>query len=156
MSVETKLTRDQFIPFLDVKKDKTFASSEWKRIDKSTIFSLSAGEQTEDVKYICNPVDETEVTGNKPELPQEIAVLEGNAVYDFLIGELESLPVGEDCKVPYLFCFGGSDKVAWRGTATLTDKVINTVDGKVTFTIKVNTVEKGTWSITEGVPTFAP
>ena len=53
MSAMTKLTRNQFIPFLDTSKDSTFAASTWKRIDYSTIFELTVGEQEEDMDYIC-------------------------------------------------------------------------------------------------------
>ena len=49
----TKLTKDQSIPFLDTAKDADYSSSTWKRIDYSTIFELSAGEQENDVNYIC-------------------------------------------------------------------------------------------------------
>ena len=44
MAAMTKLTRNQFIPFLDVTKDTTFASSSWKQIDYSTIFELTMNE----------------------------------------------------------------------------------------------------------------
>ena len=49
MSAMTKLTKDQFIPFLDTAKDADYSSSVWKRIDYSTIFELAVGEQEEDV-----------------------------------------------------------------------------------------------------------
>ena len=78
MGAMTKLTRDQFIPFLDTTKDTTFATSTWKRIDYSTIFELTMNEQEEDMDYICYPNAVTEINSNKPELPQEIAVYEGN------------------------------------------------------------------------------
>lgn len=153
----TKLTRDKFIPFLDTAKDATFVASTWKRIDYSTIFELSVGEQTEDMDYICYENAVTEVKSNKPELPQEIACYEGNPVYDFMIKELYNLPTGDSCKVPFLLCFGGEDKLAWRGVCTITGKVLNTVDGKITFTMSIGgSIEKGSYSITEGVPTFSP
>jgi hypothetical protein len=153
----TKLTRDQFIPFLDVDKDLTFASPEWKRIDYSTIFELSVGEQEEDRDYICFASAVTDVDSNKPELPQEIAIYEGNPMYDFFIGEFYNLPVGQDCKTGCLICFGGTGKKAWQGTVTITEKTLNTVDGVVTFTLKWGgDIAKGTYTITDGVPTFTP
>lgn len=155
MSAMTKLTRDKFIPFLDTAKDSTFASSTWKRIDLSTICSLSAGEQTEDLDYICYENAVTEVTSNKPELPQEIALYEGNPMYDFMINELINLPTGADCKVPFMFCFGGTEKKAWRGICTITSKTLDTVGGKLSFTMNIGgAIEKGTYTIENGVPTF--
>lgn len=154
-SAMKKLTRDKFIPFLDVQKDVKFESNSWKRIDYSTIFELTMGEQEEDMDYICFENAVTEINSNKPELPQEIAVYEGNPVYDFMIDEFYNMPTGAECKVPFLMCFGGEDKKAWRGICTITSKVLNTVDGKLTFTMKIGgDIEKGTYTISEGVPTF--
>ena len=155
MGAMTKLTRDKFIPFLDVLKDTTFATSSWKRIDYSTIFELTMGEQEEDMDYICYPNAVTEINSNKPELPQEIACYQGNPIYDFLFEEFFNMPTGADVKVPFLMCFGGDDKKAWRCIATITSKVLNTVDGKITFSIKMGgDIEKGTYTISEGTPTF--
>lgn len=152
-----KLTRDQFIPFLDVLKDLKFTTSSWKRIDYSTIFELTMGEQEEDMDYICYANAVTEINSNKPELPQEIACYEGNAIYDFMFEEFFNMPVGSDVKVPFLMCFGGTEKKAWRCIATITSKVLNTVDGKITFSIKLGgDIEKGTYEISAGSPTFTP
>ena len=151
----TKLTRDKFIPFLDTAKDLTFATSTWKRIDYSTIFELTMGEQEEDMDYICYENAITEVKSNKPELPQEIAIYEGNPIYDFMFEQFYNMPVGSDVKVPFLMCFGGTGKKSWRCVATITSKVLNTVEGKIKFSIKLGgDIEKGTYTITEGAPTF--
>lgn len=151
----TKLTRDKFIPFLDTAKDLTFATSTWKRIDYSTIFELTMGEQEEDMDYICYANAVTEINSNKPELPQEIACYEGNPIYDFMFQQFYDMPVGADVKVPFLMCFGGTGKKAWRCIATITSKVLNTVDGKITFSIKLGgDIEKGTYTISAGAPTF--
>ena len=151
----TKLTRDKFIPFLDTAKDLTFATSTWKRIDYSTIFELTMGEQEEDMDYICYANAVTEINSNKPELPQEIACYEGNPIYDFMFQQFYDMPVGADVKVPFLTCFGGTGKKAWRCIATITSKVLNTVDGKITFSIKLGgDIEKGTYTISDGAPTF--
>lgn len=151
----TKLTRNQYIPFLDTAKDSTFKSSTWKRIDYSTIFELTVGEVEEDMDYICYENAVTEINSNKPELPQEIACYEGNPIYDFMFEQLYNLPTGSDVKVPFLMCFGGKGKKAWRCMATITSKVLNTVDGKITFSIKMGgDIEKGTYTIEAGTPTF--
>ena len=151
-----KLTRNQFIPFLDVLKDSTFEASSWKRIDYSTIFELTMNEQEEDMDYICYANAVTEINANKPELPQEIAGYEGNPIYDFMFEQFYNMPTGSDVKVPILMCCGGSGKKAWRCMATITSKVLNTVDGKITFSIKLGgDIEKGTYTISDGVPTFA-
>lgn len=152
-----RLKKSQFIPFLDVAKDLALKACNWKRIDKSTIFELTMNEQEEETDYICYDNAVTEITGNKPELPQEIATYEGNPCYDFMAKEFFDMPTGESVKTPFLMCFGGTDKRAWRCIATLTSKVLNTVDGKITFSIKLGgDIEKGTYRITDGVPEFIP
>ena len=155
MAGMTKLTRDKFVPFLDISKDDTYETSSWKRIDYSTIFELTVGEQEEDMDYICYENAVTEVNSNQPELPQEIACYEGNPVYDFMIQELYNLPTGADCKVPFLLCFGGTQKKAWRGLCTITGKVLNPVEGKITFTMNIGgDIDKGTYTIEDGSPSF--
>lgn len=151
-----KQTKDLYLIFLDTAKDLTFAANTWKLIDYSTLFAWATGEIEEDKDYICyaNPV--TEITGNKPELPQEIALYKGNPVYDFMVEEIKDMPIGESCKVPFLFCFPLAATLdALRGVATITSKTLDTVAGKITFTIKTGgNIERGTYTITEGVPTF--
>lgn len=153
----TKLKRNQFIPFLDTKKDTTFVACTWARIDYSTIFELTMNEQEESLDYICYENAVTEINSNQPELPQEIAIYEGNPIYDFMFEQFFNMPTGSDVKVPFLMCFGGTDKKAWRCTATITSKVLNTVDGKISFSIKLGgDIDKGTYEITSGSPTFTP
>lgn len=151
----TDLKKHQYLIFLDTKKDLAFSSNTWKRIDKSTVFELSVNEESESFDYIAyeNPVEE--VMKNSPEMSQEIKTEEGNPIYDFMFEELYNLPTGEACKVPFLLCFGGTGKKAWRGVATVIDKVLNTVDGKLTFTLKMGgNIEKGTYTVSDGTPTF--
>jgi len=154
-TVMTKLTKDTFIPFLDTTKDLTLATPTWKRIDKSTICAITAGEVEEENDYICFKSPVTEISANKPEMPQEITLLEGNPMYDFISKEFYDLPTGENCKVPFLFCFGGMDKRAWQGICTISSKVLDTVAGKLTFAMKMGgDIQKGTYVITDGTPVF--
>ena len=155
MSTMTKLTKDQFIPFLDTAEDSTFAESEWTRIDLSTIFDLAVNPQSESMDYICYKNAVEEVISNQPELPQEIALYEGNPMYDYIAEKLYNLPVGDECKVPFLLCFGGTSARAWRGICTLLLDTLSTTDGKITFSLKFGgDIELGTYTISDGEPTF--
>lgn len=153
-NTETKLTKNNFIPFLDINKGSGTAS--WKRIDKSTIFALNPNPQSESVDYICYESPIEEVDHYEPELPQEIALYEGNPMYDFIFEMFFDLPVGSGAKVPALICFAGTGMKAWM----IPDNVIqlgelNTVDGKLSFTLKFGgDIKKGTYTLTAGVPTF--
>ena len=153
-----KLTKDKFIPFIDT-SDTVGTSAwvpTWKRIDLSTIFSLNPNAQEETYDYICYESAVTEVSSYQPELPQEIALYEGNPVYDFLFEKFYNMDAGA-LTVPVLMCFGGSGRKAWQlQAATITLGELNTVDGKLSFTIHLGgNREKGTYTITEGVPVFS-
>ena len=157
MSTETKLTKNNFIPFLDVNKGSGTAS--YARIDKSTIFALNPNPQSEEVDYICYESPVSEIDHYEPELPQEIALYEGNPMYDFIFSMFYDLPVGSAAKVPALLCFAGEGKKAWL----IPDNVIelgelNTVDGKLSFTLKLGgDIQKGVYTLSNaGVPTFTP
>lgn len=152
-----KLTKDQFIPFLDTAEDKTYKASEWARIDLSTIFELAINPQSESMDYICYKNAVEEVMSNQPELPQEIALYEGNPLYDYMAEKLYNLPTGDECKVPFLLCFGGTTARAWRGICTLLLDNLSTTDGKLSFSMKMGgDIELGTYAITAGKPVFTP
>lgn len=149
----TKITKDKFIPFLDTAEGVGTAT--WKRIDYSTIFALALNPQSESVDYICYENAVEEVNSNQPELPQEIALYEGNDMYDYIFNKFYMMPTGAKTKVPFLICFGGSDKKAWSGICTLLLDTLDTVAGKITFSMKIGgDIEKGTYTITDGTPTF--
>lgn len=155
-TTETKLTKDKFIPFLDTNKGSGTAS--YARIDKSTIFALNPNPQSESVDYICYASPVEEIDHYEPELPQEIALYEGNPMYDFIFGMFYDLPVGSAAKVPALLCFAGSDKKAWLVPENVIQLgELNTPDGKLSFTLKLGgNIQKGTYAINAetGVPTF--
>lgn len=156
---ETRLTKDQFIPFIDVSDTINGESAwtpSWKRIDYSTIFSLNPNPQTSSKDYICYESAIEEIDSYKPELPQEIALYQGNAVYDFMFDKFYNLALGPEMRVPVLLCFGGTGKKAWQiKEATVTLGELNTVDGKLSFTLNLGgTYDKGTYAIASGVPTF--
>ena len=151
---ETKLKKTEFIPFLDVSGGTGTAT--WKRIDRSTIFALNPNPQTEERDYISYESPVTEIVSYKPELPQEIAIYEGNPIYDFIFGLFYDLPVGDSVMVKSLMCFGGTEKKAWQvDKTTITLGELNTVDGKISFTLGFGgDITRGTYAITDGAPTF--
>lgn len=152
-----KLKKHQFIPFLDV--SGTMGGTwvpEWKRIDLSTIFDLDPKPQTETMDYISCEVPVEEVERYQPQLPQEVALYEGDPVYDFVFNLFYELPVGDGVKVPLLMCFGGAGKKAWQvQQCTLELGSLNTVSGKLSFTLHLGgDIERGTYTVANGVPAF--
>lgn len=151
----TKLRKHEFILFIDTSKTGGKSPS-WKRVDLSTIFDLNPNPQTQTMDYISYETPVEEIEKYQPELQQEIALYEGNSVYDFVFGMFYDLPVGAEAKVPALICFGGTGKKAWQVMdCTLVLGSLNTVDGKLTFTLKLGgNIQKGTYTITDGAPAF--
>ena len=152
-----KLKKHQFIPFLDV--SGTVGGDwkpEWKRIDLSTVFDLDARAKTATLDYISYETPVEEIERYQPRLPQEVALYEGDAIYDFVFKQLYDLPVGEGAQVPLLMCFGGQQKKAWQvRRCTLEVGNLNTVTGKLTFTLHMGgNIERGTYTISDGVPVF--
>lgn len=151
------ITKDNVAPFLDINKSLDFSNCDWTRICKSEIFELTIGENEEERNFICFAGPSTDVTDNNIELPQENIMDTSDPMYPFLMEQIKSLPIGEDCQVPFLLCFpddetgkfaNGAD--AWRMIVTLTGKVLNTPDKKISYSIKkYSDVERGTYSVTE-------
>lgn len=149
----TRLRETDFIPFIDTKTTGDTAS--YKRLAKSTVFSLAFNPESESIKYISEEVPVEEVKYYVPEFDQEQYLYEGDPIYDFIAAKYEAgLPVGSACIVPLLLCFGGTTKRAWLSDATLLLNELNTVDGKISFNLKLGPISYGTYSIAEGVPTF--
>ena len=158
-----KLTRDLFIPLIDRNKltGKTAEGFDWVRVDKSTIFALAFNPQEETFGYINAPNDTTEVTSYQPELPQEIVLDSSNPLYVAMHEFAMSMPVGSNAEVPCLLVMpDASTGEATKGYlwehATISMQELNSVDGKLTFTMKLNGVKKdGTVTASDGTFAFA-
>lgn len=151
-----KLTRNLFIPCIDTSDTST---PTWTPIDLSTIFEFAFNPQEETYGYICNANDSTEVTGYAPELPQEIVLDSSNPIYAFLFDFFMGFPVGSDLNRKVLLCAPDSTGAVTKGymwpQAVLSPTALNTVDGKLTFTLKLNgDKQDGTVAISGGNITF--
>lgn len=154
----TQLKKTDFIPFIDTSGTINTSSwvPTWVRVSRSTICSLNPNPQTVTEDFISYDTPATIITGYQPELPLDLSTYEGDPAFDFIYEMFFDLPVGSEATVPLLFCFGGTDKRAWRNqSATLQLGELSTVDKKISFSSKLGgTIEKGTYSIADGVPTF--
>lgn len=154
-----KLTRNLFIPCLDVNKGVGTAS--YKPIDLSTIFELSWNPTEETYGYICDANDTTETTGYAPELPQEIVLESTNDIYQFVDELFWEFPVGSAATVPCLIVRPDSNGAPTVGMlwkkATISPTALNTVDGKYTYSLKLNgDPTPGTVAISGSTITFTP
>lgn len=156
---EVKLTKTAFIPYIDTSGTSNGENwtPQYTRIDKSTIFALALNPQTNTVNYISQELPSTEVDHYEPSLPQEIALYKGNPMYDYMIGLMLSLPVGNACVIPVLLRLGEDNKAWLIKKTTIVFGELNSVDGKLTFTLNFGgDIEKGTIANANGVPTFTP
>lgn len=158
-----KLTRDKFIPLIDTTFAAESGTYELTRVDKSTIFELSYNPNEETVGYIDSPNDTTEVTGYSLELPQEIVLDNKNPLYSKMLPKIrEAVRTGEPIKAPTAIVYpdmttGEATDADMFDEATVSPQSLNTVDGKLSFTLKLNgTPKPGTVSYSVGKWTFSP
>lgn len=160
---EVKITKNKVIPFLDISGTANTGASwvpVWKRIDKSTIFDLAFNPQSTTEDYIAYETAIEEISGYQPELPQEIALYRGNAVYDYVESLCYNLEVGDALRIPFLLCWPPEDNGTIKAWQVKENRLLlsnyNSVEGKVTFTLKIGgDIERGTVTISEGVPVFS-
>lgn len=135
-----RLTRNLFIPCIDTSANKDLSG--FVPVDLSTIFELSWNPQEETYAYICYKNDSTETIGYQPELPQEIVLDSDNPMYVFMREFAWKFPVGSSASRPVLIVEPDAQGAAtvghlWR-EAVISVQALNTVDGKLTFTLKLN------------------
>ena len=157
-----KLTRDLYVPLIDLNKltGKGGEGYDWRRIDKSTIFDLAFNPQEETYGYIDSSNDATQVNSYQPELPQEIILDSSNAIYSAMFDFAMSMPLGSDAVVPVLLAMPDETGKSARGflweEAIVSPQNLNTVDGILSFTLKLNgEMKQGTVANEGGVFTFA-
>lgn len=155
------LTRDLFIPLIDSTLGAEKGTYTWVRIDKSTIFDLAFNPTENTVGYIDSPNDSTNVESYALELPQEIILDSDNPLYKVLMPFCMSLPTGSSAKVPVMLVYpdetGKATKAMVWDEAIVSPTDLNTVDGKLNFSLKLNgTPKTGTASNMDGTFTFSP
>lgn len=163
------LTRNLFIPRVDANTIRKAigetvaenAGQDWVRIDKSTIFDLAFNPQEETSGYIDEANDTTYVKSYQPELPQEIILDSANPLFKLMFPFCMAMPTGGDAVVPVLLQVPNldtaqpTDAYMWA-SALVSPTDLNTVDGKLNFSLKLNgDAVKGTASTgDDGAVTF--
>ncbi|MDY5870675.1 MAG: hypothetical protein SPK58_09775 [Lachnospiraceae bacterium] len=158
MSELTRLKRHKTIPFLNI---STTEAEDWARIGKSTVFDLVLNAQTEENDFIDSEMKTTDITSYKPELSQELQSNKGDAAFDYLYDMFFNLPTWEDVKKNLLIVFDGNQGTeeapkfrAWNTKSTLILDHFDSVAEKIYFKFNVNSIVRGTATVTAGKPTF--
>ncbi len=158
MALET-LKKHKTIPFIDISETET---EEWARIGYSTIFDLTLNANIVTNNYIKDEMPTDIVDYYKPTLSQELRTIKGDPAFDLLYNMVIDLPTGDALIKKVLLIFAGNigssqaEKFrAWKVPATVIPKNLNTVDEKVLSDLNFGgTIEKGTATVTNGVPVF--
>lgn len=156
-----KLTRNLFVPFIDITKGESEGTYQWKPIDLSSVFELAYNPNTETYSYICYANDSNEIINYAPTMEQEIVLDSENEIYTFMLGFMRSMPTGSDASVPVMIAYPDdtgetTEADVWKD-AVISPGTINTIDGKLTFTLNLNgAVTPGTVEISDGTATFSP
>ena len=151
-----RMGRSKYQIFIDWTNDTTFAANVWTRVKKSTQSTYTANEQTEDFDYIDNDDTITELIGNQVQIELDQANIDGDTNYENLEQMMAELPTGEAAKRPILFLFGGSSKRAVRAIASFSDKELSPTDQTISYKLNLSDRETGTYTISDGVPSFTP
>lgn len=163
----SNLTRDLYIPLVDanairkaIGEEAVGTGNDWVRIDKSTIFALAFNPQEETQGYIDTANDTTYVKSYQPELPQEIILDNDNPLYKLMHPFCMKMPTGSSAEVPTLLVMPNMDTgeatvgYKWE-KAIVSPGELNTVDGKLSFTLKLNgNIDNGTVAFDDGKATF--
>ena len=152
------LTRNLFVPYVDANTMKRAIGETvegegyaWTQIDKSSIFALAFNPQEETLGYIDEANDTTYVKSYQPELPQEIILDNTNPLFAVMYPFCMAL-----LRTPDMTTGDATEGTLWK-KAIVSPTDLNTVDGKLTFTLKLNGgFERGTVAVTDGAVTFTP
>lgn len=133
----------------------------WARIGKSTVFDLVLNAQTEDNDFIQDEMPTTDVMYYKPELSEELQCNKGDPAFDYLYDMFYNLPTGEEVKKNLLIVFDGNTGTdeepvfkAWNTQSTLILDHFDAVAEKIYFKFNINSIERGTATVTGGKPTY--
>ena len=103
----------------------------------------------------------TDIIAYKPELAQELQANKGDAAFDFIYDAFYNLPTGEGVKKEALIVFAGNvgeenapKFKAWKCGVTLILEHFDTVAEKIYFKLAINSIERGTCTVADGVPDY--
>lgn len=143
-------SRDRFIPLIDanairrlVGMDTIDEGHAWARVDKSEVFDFAFNPQENTKGYIDTANDSTFVEKYQPQMDQEIIVDGNNEVYSLMYEYSMHFPTGSDAEIPCAVIMPSvkddsvADAFLWE-QAILSPSNINTIDKKLTFSMKFN------------------
>lgn len=131
-----------------------------KRIKKSESLTISMNPEEEEHNYIADEGPTTELAQYKPSIDQDLTMFKGEDDYEMIFPYFYEMKTGTDAHTECVIAFmqeeaeGGGYK-AWRTDSVISVQDMNAVDKKLNFKVLFGgTIEKGTVTMVDGVPTF--
>ena len=139
----------------------TSGAPDWFRIEKSTDNTVTMNATTQDYDFIVDESPTTVLNDYKPSLYQPITMIKGQADYEYFFEKFYNQSTGDAANTEILIVFynelvSGTTFKAWKSGCSVAIDNINPVEGTLTANLSFNgTTEKGTATVTNGVPVFA-
>ena len=146
-------TRNQWCGFIDISETGT---PTWARVRLSEKLELDEGTKTESYNFVDSDSETTTITGFAPKFELEQFAEANDTLYAYLNKAQHEMDATKR-ETTFLFCRPGSEHYAELYPVMLTDIKVNAPDQKIEYTLASRgKATIGTWSISEGVPTFTP
>lgn len=133
----------------------------WVQLAKATENTVNLNPETENVDFIVDKNPTTLIKKYKPSLNNPLTMFKGEPDYECFFNMFYNLPTGADANGEVLVVYM-NEKVAthqykaWRCDATFVLENLDPVNSQLTVTTQFNgTIDRGTVTVTNGVPTFA-
>lgn len=147
------INKTKFIPFIDV-------SGTWKRIKKSTTFSLAFNPQTKTFDFISSENPEEEIDSYQPALSQSLTMFDDEDDYKEIFDMCFNLPTGSDAHKDVLLVFyaekytasdSGSTTYykAWKVDSVVKLGTLDSVNQSIDFDLALNKPDTGAVTIVE-------
>ena len=164
------IKKTAFVPFLDVSKTST---PSYKRIKKSTTFSLSFNPQSKTFDFISSDSPHEEIDSYQPSLSQSLTMFKGDDDFEAIFDLCYHLPTGGDAHRNVIlgfiasYCDVGEEGAAvryykaWAVDAVVKLGTLDSVAQSIDFDLALNdheevaitldgsgapTIVKGTWN----------
>lgn len=145
--------KTKFIPFIDV-------SGTWKRIKKSTTFSLAFNPQTKTFDFIESENPEEEIDSYQPALSQSLTMFDDEADYKAIFDMCFNLPTGGDAHKDVLLVFYAEKYTttgetpatyykAWKVDSVVKLGTLDSVNQSIDFDLALNKHVTGAVTIVE-------
>lgn len=139
----------------------TSGAPDWFRIEKSTDNTVTMNATTQDYDFIVDESPTTILDQYKPSLSQPITMIKGQEDYEYFFTKFYNQATGDAANTEVLIVFynelvSGTTFKAWKSGCSVAIDNINPVEGTLTANLSFNgTTEKGTATVTDGVPVFS-